>query len=145
MQLYVQPVAESWGRFDSLRTSHAADLRRIALFDLLTNNADRKGGHCLLDVRGHLWGIDHGLTYNHVPKLRTVIWDVCGQPVPEDLLADVRVVRADAARMGALREQLEPFLAAHELDAFVARCDRVLANPCFPELDPYRNVPWPPF
>ena len=59
----------------------------MAVFDLLTNNADRKGGHCLLDVRGHVWGIDHGLTFHHVPKLRTVIWDYCGEPIPRDLLA----------------------------------------------------------
>src|SRR6266849_5319921 len=66
--------------YERLRESHSCDLQRMALFDLLTNNADRKGGHCLLDVRGHVWGIDHGLTFHHVPKLRTVIWDYCGEP-----------------------------------------------------------------
>jgi uncharacterized repeat protein (TIGR03843 family) len=117
----------------------------MALFDLLANNADRKGGHCLLDVRGHLWGIDHGLTFNHVFKLRTVIWDVCGDPLPEPLLADLRAVRSDAGKLGALQELLAPLLVDHEIEAFFTRWDRLLEQPCYPELDPYRNVPWPPF
>lgn len=145
LQLYVQPRADRSAHFERLRVTHADELRRIALFDLLANNADRKGGHCLLDVRGHLWGIDHGLTFHHVPKLRTVIWDVCGQPVPSDLLDRLASLHADPASIRAIRQALAPFLSNAELDALFARWDRLLANPCYPELDPYRNVPWPPF
>jgi uncharacterized repeat protein (TIGR03843 family) len=117
----------------------------MAVFDLLTNNADRKGGHCLLDIRGHMWGIDHGLTFHHVPKLRTVIWDFCGEPIPPEFVQQLAVARSDSARVTALEQALEPLLSSHELDALYQRWDRLLANPCFPELDPYRNVPWPPF
>lgn len=145
LQLYVEPSTEPGAQFERLRVSHQADLTRMALFDLLANNADRKGGHCLLATDGRLWGIDHGLTFSHVPKLRTVIWDPCGEPVPAALVADLAAVRADPAREQALREALAPLLSAIELEALFSRWDRLLQMPCFPSLDPYRNVPWPPF
>jgi uncharacterized repeat protein (TIGR03843 family) len=117
----------------------------MAVFDLLVNNADRKGGHCLLDVRDHMWGIDHGLTFHHVPKLRTVIWDFCGEALPEHLVEQLTSVKADHARMKAIDSDLRSLVSGHELDGLYERWDRLLANPCFPQLDPYRNVPWPPF
>jgi uncharacterized repeat protein (TIGR03843 family) len=117
----------------------------MAVFDLVANNADRKGGHCLLDVRGHVWGIDHGLTFHCVPKLRTVIWDYCGERIPGELMAVLHDVRADKARIAALELDVRPLLSDQEWDALLQRWDRLLANPCFPNLDPYRNVPWPPF
>src|SRR5581483_8848908 len=113
--------------------------------DLLTNNADRKGGHCLLDVRGHLWGIDHGLTFHHVPKLRTVIWDFVGEAFPDDLVGDMGALRYDPPRLKQMESDLKSLLSDQELEALYTRWDRLLANPCFPQLDPYRNVPWPPF
>ena len=124
---------------------HHDALKAICAFDLLANNADRKGGHCLLDVRGHVWGIDHGLTFHNVPKLRTVIWDYCGEPIPRELVAQLRAIRSDKARVASLQRSLRPLLSDQELDALWQRWDRLLANPCFPQLDPYRNVPWPPF
>jgi hypothetical protein len=145
LQLYVEPRAGAAGQFERLRDTHRSDLQRMALFDLLANNADRKGGHCLLDVRGRVWGIDHGLTFHHVPKLRTVIWDFCGDPIPSDLLDHLRAFRADATRMRELSDALERLITDQERDALVHRWDRLLANPCYPQLDPYRNVPWPPF
>jgi uncharacterized repeat protein (TIGR03843 family) len=145
LQLYVEPRADAAGSFDRLRETHRCDLQRMALFDLLINNADRKGGHCLLDVRGHVWGIDHGLTFHHVPKLRTVIWDFCGDPFPSTLVEDLTRFRRDRGRMAALDALLKSLLAEHEREALVHRWDRLLANPCYPQLDPYRNVPWPPF
>jgi hypothetical protein len=145
LQLYVEPRQGAGGQYDRLRDSHRCDLQRMALFDLLTNNADRKGAHCLLDVRDHLWGIDHGLTFHHVPKLRTVIWDFVGEEIPDELLGALGSLRYDPARCRDLEEQLTPLLSAQELDALYARWDRLLAHPAFPELDPYRNVPWPPF
>jgi hypothetical protein len=144
LQLYVQPRTDAAGHFDRLRVTHCAALQRIALFDLLANNADRKGGHCLLDVRGHVWGIDHGLTFHQVPKLRTVIWDFCGQPIPAELLGTLAAVRADPARVAAIRSALASLLSAVEISALFQRWDQLLAVPCYPELDPYRNVPWPP-
>jgi hypothetical protein len=145
LQLYVEPRPDAAGQFDRLRETHRCDLQRLALFDLLTNNADRKGGHCLLDVRGQVWGIDHGLTFHHVSKLRTVIWDFCGDPFPPELVDELEDFRGDESRTQALREALNPLLSDQELDALFHRWDRLLAVPCYPQLDPYRNVPWPPF
>jgi len=61
----------------------------MALFDLIANNTDRKAGHCLRGEDGHIWGIDHGLTFHAQPKLRTVIWDFGGEPIPKELLRDL--------------------------------------------------------
>ena len=145
LQLYVEPCTGPTAQFDRLRESHRCDLQRLAVFDLLANNADRKGGHCLLDVRGHVWGIDHGLTMHHVPKLRTVIWDYCGEPFPSALVSDLSGLRADRSRLRALEVELRQLISHQEWDALLQRWDRLLANPCYPTLDPYRNVPWPPF
>jgi hypothetical protein len=145
LQLYVEPRAGASGQYERLRDSHECDLRRMAVFDLLVNNADRKGGHCLLDVRDHVWGIDHGLTFHYVPKLRTVIWDYCGQPIAADLVQDLHEVRTNPARLAALEADVRTLIAQQEWEALLQRWDRLLANPCFPNLDPYRNVPWPPF
>ena len=145
LQLYVDVHRGTEAQFDRLRRTHADQLQRMALFDLLVNNADRKGGHCLLDGAGHVWGIDHGLTFHQVPKLRTVIWDYVGEPFPEGLVADLERVRGDAARVGAIERALAPLLSAAEIEALWARWDRLMALPCYPQLDPYRNVPWPPF
>lgn len=144
LQLYVEPQVNA-GQYDRLRETHRCELQRMAIFDLLCNNADRKSGHCLLDVRGHMWGIDHGLTFHHVPKLRTVIWDFCGEPFPEDLVQQLAGFRVDSARVAALEQLMRPLLSRPEMQALFQRWDRLLANPCFPNLDPYRNVPWPPF
>jgi uncharacterized repeat protein (TIGR03843 family) len=145
LQLYVEPRVDKSAQFDRLRRTHRAELQRMALFDLLTNNADRKGGHCLLDVRGHVWGIDHGLTFHHVPKLRTVIWDFAGEPIPDELVEGLMEARTDPTGVAALRAALGALLSETELRALFERWDRLLARPCFPDLDPYRNVPWPPF
>jgi len=145
LQLYVEPRAGASGQYERLRDSHRCDLQRMAMFDLLANNADRKGGHCLLDVRGHVWGIDHGLTFHHVSKLRTVIWDYCGERMPAELVVWLHELRTDAERLGDLERDIRSLISQQEWDAMLLRWDRLLANPCFPNLDPYRNVPWPPF
>ena len=76
-------------RGEDVVVAHATDarLRRIALFDVVVNNADRKGGHVLVDTAGQTWAIDHGLSFHTEPKLRTVLWGRAGQPLPE---ADVQ-------------------------------------------------------
>jgi hypothetical protein len=145
LQLYVEPTTGKAAHYDRLRRSHRMDLQRMAVFDLLANNADRKGGHCLLDVRGHVWGIDHGLTFHHVPKLRTVIWDFSGEPIPDELITTLRRVRSSRACMAAVARALDGLISSVELDGLLERWDHILARPCFPDLDPYRNVPWPPF
>ena len=77
--------------FFTLRDTYADDMRRMALFDAVSNNADRKGGHCLLGNDGRIWGIDHGLTFHESNKLRTVIWDYSEEQIPAALVADLEV------------------------------------------------------
>mgnify|MGYP001361164179 CR=1 FL=1 len=113
------------------------ELRRIAVFDLLINNADRKSGHCLL-AEGRIWGIDHGLCFHVQPKLRTVIWDFGGTRLP----------RALREQVGAIAQQLPSSLAEllnpSETAALMHRAETVAGLDRFPDPDPdMRPYPWP--
>jgi hypothetical protein len=120
-------------------------LMRIAVFDSIVNNADRKGGHCLLDARGHVWGIDHGITFNSAHKLRTVIWDFAGQTIAERLLLDVqRLCLSLGDSKGDYRQKLQKLLSQTEIDAFQRRIDRLLELRKYPLPGPGPNYPWPP-
>jgi hypothetical protein len=122
----------------------ADDWRRVALFDVIANNADRKAGHCLVDGSGEAWVIDHGLTFHTDPKLRTVIWDFAGQPLPEDLRGDLeRVCRQlEAAELG---RRLGKLLRRAETAALRRRIASALAPGwTFPHPDSAWSVPWPP-
>ena len=88
LQLFIEHDPDI--NYFSLNDQFVPQLQRFVIFDDLINNADRKGGHLLLDARGKLWGIDHGLTLNAMPKLRTVIWEFSGLPVPHTLLVPVQ-------------------------------------------------------
>jgi len=121
------------------------DLARVAAFDFLTNNADRKAGHLLRDPAGKLWSIDHGLCFNVVPKVRTVLLDYCGEQVPEEILSDLDGFRSNAPIVEGLTAALRPLIDDEELAAFMRRLDWILERKVYPALDPYRSVPWPPF
>lgn len=141
LQLYVD--ADPDESFFELRDEHPVDFQRVALFDALVNNADRKGGHCLRDSQGHVWCIDHGLTFNAHPKLRTVIWDYAGQLIPPDLLADLRRFKAQLADSSEVCTALKRLLSPRELKMLQQRLDRLLEAGRFPQPGPGRNVPWP--
>lgn len=127
--------------FDLVAT-HLQDLRTIALFDVLANNADRKAGHVLLGRQDSVWGIDHGLCFHEEPKLRTVLWDFVGEALSEE---EVRHIgRLHDALRGEARDNLVGLLSPLELDALVARVERMLNAPVFPEPGPGRPIPWPP-
>ena len=113
-------------------------LRAICAFDLLVNNADRKGGHCLLDEHGRVWSVDHGLCFHAEPKLRTVIWDFAGEPVPDGILPSIARV-AD----GALPESLEDALDEDERVALVKRAAAIVRRRRFPVPGAGRPYPWP--
>jgi uncharacterized repeat protein (TIGR03843 family) len=122
-----------------------SQLMRIVVFDAMVNNADRKGGHCLLDARGHVWGIDHGITFNAAHKLRTVIWDFAGQPISERLLVDLEKLCVSLGdRKSAYRQQIHKLLSQGEIDAFQRRIDRLLETRKYPLPGPGPNYPWPP-
>jgi uncharacterized repeat protein (TIGR03843 family) len=120
-------------------------LRRIAAFDHIVNNADRKGGHCLIDRSGHLWGIDHGITFNAEHKLRTVIWDFAGQQIPDSMLADMErlCARIDDPNSD-YRRKLDALLDTREISAFQRRIQKILHTGRFPQPGRGPNYPWPP-
>ena len=113
------------------------ELRRIAVFDLLINNADRKSGHCLL-AEGRIWGIDNGLCFHVQPKLRTVIWDFGGTRVPPVLR------QAVSAFAEAVPASLAGLLNPSEIDALRQRAQAIARMERFPDPDPdLRPYPWP--
>lgn len=120
------------------------ELRRMAVFDILANNADRKGAHILAMPDGHRFGVDHGLTFHTAPRLRTVLWGWVGTPLTDseqDAVAGVRTaLDADlGVRLGEL-------LSADEVGALTRRCEALLAEPVFPgPSGDMPAVPWPVF
>jgi uncharacterized repeat protein (TIGR03843 family) len=131
--------------FFTLEVEHADTFRRIAMFDLAVNNADRKGGHCLLDENGEIWVIDHGVCFAAEPKLRTVIWTFVDEPLPADAAGDLRRVRDGLTGPSEIAATLGALLAPEEVAATAERIDRLLADGRFPEPEPgVRPFPWPP-
>ena len=119
-------------------------LHRVALFDVLINNADRKGGHVIKDKQGKIWLIDHGICFHHEPKLRTVIWDFAGEPITESSLNDLRAFRERLDSDANLSEAINTLLMPLEITALKRRADRLLKKGCLPDPGPGRNYPWPP-
>jgi len=117
---------------------------RVALFDVITNNADRKSGHCLFDPEDHVWVIDHGLTFNVDDKLRTVIWDFSGDRLPPDLCGDVEHALVGLER-GPLAPTMEGLLSRGEVRVLKRRLRGVLDPKWrFPEPTSAWSIPWPP-
>ncbi|MBI4299993.1 MAG: SCO1664 family protein [Chloroflexi bacterium] len=141
LQLYVEAKPNS--DYFSFRADHTTELMRIAAFDYLANNADRKAGHCVLGANGKVWGIDHGLTFHVVPKLRTVIWDFAEQPLPEEITADLKAFREKLAGENEFAEQLPKLLSRDEIAALRRRAETLIQSGKFPAMGPGRNVPWP--
>ena len=130
---------------DEVTLVHADDPRlfRLAVFDVLINNADRKGGHILSGVDGQVYGVDHGVSLHTEDKLRTVLWGWAGKPVDDDTLADVAALR-DGFGAG-LGEQLCGLVTEREIAALHARILALLDNPVMPMPDRRRPIPWPAF
>ena len=119
-------------------------LRRIALFDAIVNNTDRKGGHLLPIPGGHVFGVDQGVCFSPVPKLRTVLWGWRGAPIEDEELRVIGAVRE--ALDGSLGEALGELLEPVEVAATRRRTDRLLSTRRFPMPSPtWPAVPWPPF
>lgn len=140
VQLFVD-VDEKLQYYD-FRDRHHIELKRIAVFDYITNNADRKAGHCLLGTEGFIWGIDHGLCFNLDPKLRTVIWEFAGEPLPDEIYNDMLELATNGPRLHQLTGQLGKLLTQREVNTFLSRLERVLEKPYFPSMNSRRQVPW---
>jgi uncharacterized repeat protein (TIGR03843 family) len=117
---------------------HHPILRRMAAFDVVANNADRKGGHCLLGEDGQVYGIDNGLCFHVEPKLRTVIWDFSGERIDADVMADFELL-ADHPLSG-----LVDLLHAKEIEAVRRRARAVVRLGRYPDPpETHRAYPWP--
>ena len=142
MQRFVEHDPEE--QYFTLLEENVDVFRRMAAFDVVINNTDRKGGHCLRALAdGRIFGIDHGLSFHAQWKLRTVIWEFGGEPVPSDVCRDLRGF-AEQLRAGAVRENLGRALDRFELDALRARTEHLLSTGELPQADnDYHCFPWP--
>lgn len=151
LQLWVQQPGDAVdsdplpGPGDEVVLMHADDirLRRMAVFDVLINNADRKGGHILCGIDGQVYGVDHGLCLHVENKLRTVLWGWAGKPIDDQILQAVAGL-ADALG-GPLAEALAGRIAAAEIGALRRRAQSLLDQPVMPGPNGHRPIPWPAF
>jgi uncharacterized repeat protein (TIGR03843 family) len=141
----VQLFIEADGRhFFGDESSRTETWIRVALFDVIANNADRKSGHCLFDADDNVWVIDHGLTFNVENKLRTVIWDFSGQALPQALCSDVERALVELER-GSLAKTMQELLRPAEVRMLKRRLRGVLDPQWrFPEPTSAWSIPWPP-
>ncbi|HTD50761.1 MAG TPA: SCO1664 family protein [Acidimicrobiia bacterium] len=141
MQRFIHHDPEE--HYFTLLASHADAFRRMAAFDIVINNTDRKGGHCLRATDGgDIFGIDHGVSFHAQWKLRTVIWDFACEPIPPDVCRDLR--RVEAELHGGLGDRLRALLDRFELDAVHARLAHLLEVGEYPDADrDYHSYPWP--
>lgn len=143
LQLYIEHDPEY--HYFTFSPEDRQRLRPVALFDLLINNADRKGSHVLIDRENHLWLIDHGICFHREEKLRTVIWDFAGEPFPEELLTAVNRLSEQLQPGCDLAHRLEDYLTTEEIAALAARARRLVEIARFPGPHPNRRpYPWPP-
>ncbi len=126
-----------------LRSRTSEKLRRMAAFDAVINNADRKGGHILPTRGGHLYGVDHGVTFHAEAKLRTILWQWAGDPLTDEALECVRELYRDLD--GALGERLHELLTVREVRRIGRRIELLLKSGCYPQPANDRPaIPWPP-
>jgi len=141
VQLYVDADPEVTA-FELLADGHPA-LARIAAFDVVTNNADRKAGHCLAGQDGRVWGIDHGLCFHVQHKLRTVLWDLAGTRLEAPVLADLEALAAAATGRGGFAAGLGELLDGDEVTALARRARALVRAGRLPAPRGDRAYPWP--
>jgi uncharacterized repeat protein (TIGR03843 family) len=146
LQLYIEHEPEY--HYFNFSEDDRQRLRPVVVFDLLINNADRKGSHILKDENGYLWCIDHGVCFHVEDKLRTVIWDFVGEDLPDSLCADLerlaQALRPVDGKPSELSNQLHVYLSRGEVRALMQRSANLFAAGTFPPPDPYRRAfPWP--
>lgn len=136
-------VADPREHYFSLMPARATDFRTIAAFDVIVNNADRKSGHCLLDGDGHIWGVDNGLSFHSLPKLRTVIWEFAGEAVAENLREDARRLADELVTGEGCVTTLRQLISGPEIGALVQRARRLADEGRYPEPSSRWAYPWP--
>lgn len=131
--------------FFTLRDQCREEMQKVAVFDALINNTDRKGGHILAARDGTIWAIDHGVTFHEEPKLRTVIWDFIDEPIPQPLINQLEKLRAALKGNEKIRATLEALLARSEMRALNARLNEILQERTYPAPpEDWPHIPWPP-
>jgi uncharacterized repeat protein (TIGR03843 family) len=131
------------GRRATLAHRDDVRLRRIAVFDSVVNNADRKGGHLLLTGSGHVYGVDHGVCFSTEDKLRTLLWGWAGEPLEEEATEVLSRLAADLDTV--LGERLAELLNPGEVAVTRDRVSALLAAPRYPEPGgEWPAIPWPP-
>jgi uncharacterized repeat protein (TIGR03843 family) len=146
LQLYIDHDPDY--HYFSFNQEDRQRLRPTALFDILINNADRKGSHILIDRDDHLWLIDHGVCFHVEDKLRTVIWDFVGTPIPPELCASLDRFYQNLRPVGGLPSSLalslQNYLSRSEIRALGQRAEMLASSGYFPSPDPSRRAfPWP--
>ena len=138
IQLFI-PCDLGVNYFDILKdeASHES-LKKVCIFDFVANSTDRKGGHCLLDPQGKIWAIDNGLTFHTEFKLRTVIWDWAGEPIPQSILDDLEVLTSSS-----LSNIFATYLNELEIEAISERAQLLVRDGKFPVDYSGRRYPWP--
>lgn len=120
------------------------NLRPVVVFDIILNNADRKGSHVIIDDRRQIWLIDHGICFHHEPKLRTVIWDFIGERISDQIILDLHLLNEKLAPNSPLMSELEQLLSLQELTALKMRIEHIIRVPFFPVPDKNsRPFPFP--
>jgi hypothetical protein len=143
LQLFIEHDSEV--NYFSLSDDFLPELQLMTAFDALVNNADRKGGHCLVDPQAKLWGIDHGICFHSSHKLRTVIWDFAGDPIPDTMLDNIQGVLDQLCNTESnLHKKIKQQLGEFEIEALLKRAKRLLQRKTFPQPGPGPNYPWPP-
>jgi uncharacterized repeat protein (TIGR03843 family) len=140
-QLFIEHDPEL--HYLTLMQQRLEDFRVFAALDVVVNNADRKAGHVLQDAEGRVWAVDHGLTFNIEPKLRTVIWQFAEEPLGDPLRAQLDRLGAELARPGGLGDELAELLSPEESAATLGRVETLLIEDCFPAPTSDRPLPWP--
>lgn len=142
VQFFIEHDPEE--HFFTFREPWNEQLTRLALFDIIINNADRKGGHVLKDPTGRLWAIDHGVTFHPDYKLRTVVWELAGEDIPAPYVADLAAFQTVLDTDTPLTQRLTKLLAPNEMGILRRRVTRLLEGGKFPLPRPGRpHVPWP--
>jgi hypothetical protein len=140
-QLYVEADAQLTA-FELVERGNPA-MPLVAAFDVVVNNADRKGGHCLAETPdGRVWAIDHGVCFHVEPKLRTVLWDFAGQALDPAVVGALEELAANA-REGHLHRELHGLLDQDEIAAIAARASGLALAGCLPQPRGRRQYPWP--
>ena len=120
-------------------------LQPVALFDIMINNADRKGSHVLIDPENHLWLIDHGICFHVEDKIRTVIWDFAGESIPKQYNDEMRAFLEKLNSSPDLVERIGKLINSREIAALKARTTWLLERGRYPNPHPDRRpYPWPP-